>query len=136
VGKVFVDERGPVAQNGLHADVVEGESGDGVVDVGEEEGKASLRGLTKENRLEPRLDPLGGGVQVRLSFSNGMEPSKSDADEDEEQELAVSEKLVSASFELKGLGDAPVVALDDVSTPERKKLRALARRGSETLYHR
>jgi hypothetical protein len=133
VGKVFVDERGRVAQGGLHADVVEGESGDGVVDVGEEEG---MRGLTKENRFEPRLDPLGGGVQVRLIFSNDIEPSKSDADEDEEQELAVSEKLVSASFELKGLGDAPVVALDDVSTPERKKLRALARRGSVTLYHR
>ena len=34
-----------------------------------------------ENRLEARFVPLGGGVQVRLIFSNGMELSESDEDE-------------------------------------------------------
>ncbi|KAG0342897.1 hypothetical protein BG004_005553 [Podila humilis] len=38
-------------------------------------------GVAVENRLEARLEPLGGGVQVRLIFSNGMEHSESDEDE-------------------------------------------------------
>ena len=34
-----------------------------------------------ENLFEARLDPFGGGVQVRFIFSNGIEHSESEEDE-------------------------------------------------------
>lgn len=39
------------------------------------------RRLMDEKRFEARLVPLGGGVQVRLIFSNGIEHSESEDDE-------------------------------------------------------
>lgn len=56
----------------------------GVV-AGESDGDALAEILPRrfmdENRLEARLVPLGGGVQVRLIFSKGIEHSESEDDE-------------------------------------------------------
>lgn len=66
--------------------------------------RTSLRGLKDENRFDALLEPLGGGVQVRLIFSKGMEHTTSwseavaEGDKgDAEQQLAASEKAASAS---------------------------------------
>lgn len=66
--------------------------------------RTSLSGLKDENRLEALLEPLGGGVQVRLIFSKGIEHTTSwseavaEGDRGEaEQQLAASEKAASAS---------------------------------------
>lgn len=45
----------------------DGDTGDGDDGLA---GAISLSGLMDENRLEPRLEPLGGGLQVKLIFSN------------------------------------------------------------------
>jgi hypothetical protein len=48
----------------------DGDTGDGDDGLAGEAMAISLSGLMDENRLEPRLEPLGGGVQVKLIFSN------------------------------------------------------------------
>lgn len=84
---------------------------DGIARRGRLAGKAdsvgertSLSGLKEENRFDSRLEPLGGGVQVRLIFSKGIEHTTSwseaaaEGDKGEaEQQLAASEKAASAS---------------------------------------
>lgn len=47
-----------------------------VVGAATDDGRASFNGLKDENRLDPLLEPLGGGLQVRLIFSNWIELSK------------------------------------------------------------
>ena len=66
--------------------------------------RTSLSGLKDENRFDALLEPLGGGVQVRLIFSKGIEHTTSwseavaEGDRGEaEQQLAASEKAASAS---------------------------------------
>src|SRR5690554_3757592 len=62
--------------------------------------RTSFSGLMAENRLDPRFEPLAGGVHVRLIFSNGIDLSRSEEDDendDVEQQLTPSEKHVSAS---------------------------------------
>lgn len=71
---------------GVLLDDREGDVGDVTVEVvvvvvEQERGDMTPRGVAVENRLEARLEPLGGGVQVRLIFSNGIEHSESDEDE-------------------------------------------------------
>lgn len=69
---------------GVLLDGREGDVGDVTVEVvvvEHERGDMTPRGVAVENRLDARLEPLGGGVQVRLIFSNGIEHSESDEEE-------------------------------------------------------
>lgn len=60
-------------------------------------GAMSLSGLTDEKRFEPLLDePLGGGDQVRLIFSNGIEHVLSWSDEEDENDEAEQQLASSA----------------------------------------
>ena len=85
VGEDIVEEDEEVVEGELCAVcsvslfIVDGEEHRG--DFGVEVAALVPNGLRDENRLEARFAPFGGGVHVRLIFSNGMEHSESDEDE-------------------------------------------------------